>query len=289
MHPGEVVLHYKIIEKIGRGGMGEVYKAEDTKLGRTVALKLLPAGSEEDQKAKRRLLQEARAASSLNHPNIVTIYSIEQADGTDFIVMEYVEGETLKSIVERGPVEVSQLLDLGSQIADGLVAAHGAGFIHRDIKPANILVTQRGQAKILDFGLAKTVQIEDENLSAEQTLSRLTKTGMIVGTIAYMSPEQTRGEPLDARTDLFSLGCVLYEAATGKVPFSGPSILSVLHEIATADPPPPSSLSQNLPVGLDINSCSRTRQRTESTLCLCCRVCRSVAGFNLCKPIPNYS
>jgi len=251
MSPGEVVSHYRIIEKIGSGGMGEVYKAEDTKLGRIVALKRLPAGSEEDQKAKRRLIHEARAASALNHPNIVTIYSIEESENADFIVMEYVEGETLKSIVERGPVDVSQLLDLGSQIADGLAAAHGAGFIHRDIKPANILVTQRGQAKILDFGLAKTVQIEDRNLSGEQTFSRLTKTGMIVGTIAYMSPEQTRGEPLDARTDLFSLGCVLYEAATGKVPFIGPSVLSVLHEIATADPPPPSSISQNLPVGLD--------------------------------------
>src|SRR5262245_2077904 len=251
MSPGEAVSHYKIIEKIGRGGMGEVYKAEDTKLGRIVALKLLPAGSEEDQKAKRRLIHEARAASALNHPNIVTIHSIEESANVDFIVMEYVEGETLKSIVERGPVDVSLLLDLGSQIADGLAAAHGAGFIHRDIKPANILVTPRGQAKILDFGLAKTVLIEDQNLSAEQTFSRLTKTGMIVGTIAYMSPEQTRGEPLDARTDLFSLGCVLYEAATGKVPFSGPSILSVLHEIATMEPPPPSSISQNLPLGLD--------------------------------------
>lgn len=264
MHPGDVVLHYKILAKIGRGGMGEVYKAEDTKLGRTVALKLLPAGSEEDKKAKRRLLQEARAASSLNHPNIVTIYSIEQMESADFIVMEYVEGDTLKSIMERGPLEVSQLLDLGSQIADGLAAAHGAGFIHRDIKPANILVTHRGQAKILDFGLAKTLQIEDENLSAENTLSRLTKTGMIVGTIAYMSPEQTRGEPLDARTDLFSLGCVLYEAATGKVPFSGPSVLSVLHEIATVDPPPPSSISQNLPLGLDtILARALTKERNQ--------------------------
>lgn len=231
--------------------MGEVYKAEDLKLGRTVALKVLPSTASEDQTAKRRLLQEARAASALNHPNIVTIYSIEEAEGFDFIVMEYVEGETLKSIVEREALETSRLIDLGTQIADGLAAAHAAGFIHRDIKPANILVTPRGQAKILDFGLVKLMQVTDENLSSENTLSRLTQAGMIVGTVAFMSPEQTRGEPLDARTDIFSLGCVLYEAATGKAPFSGPSVLSVLHEIATADPPPPSTISASTPQGLD--------------------------------------
>src|SRR3989304_10468293 len=239
MQTGQTILHYRILEKIGKGGMGEVYKAEDLKLGRQVAIKVLPADATQDKKAKRRLLQEARAASALNHPNIITIHSIEEAEGLDFIVMEYVEGETMESMIKRGPLEASQLLDLGSQAADALFAAHAAGLIHRDIKPSNILVTPRGQAKILDFGLAKIVQLADEKLSGQDTLSRLTRTGMIVGTIAYMSPEQTRGESLDFRTDIFSLGCVLYEAATGKVPFSGPSVLSVLHEIATADPPGP--------------------------------------------------
>lgn len=251
MHPGQTILHYRILEPIGKGGMGEVYKAEDLKLGRTVALKVLPASSSENQNSKRRLLQEARAASALNHPNIVTIYSIEEVEGFDFLVMEYVEGETLKSVVERGALETSRLTDLGVQIAEGLSAAHAAGFIHRDIKPANVLVTPRGQAKILDFGLAKLVQVTDQNLSGENTMSRLTQAGMIVGTIAYMSPEQTRGEPLDARTDIFSLGCVLYEAATGKAPFAGPSVLSVLHEIATVDPPAPSAISSSVPQGMD--------------------------------------
>lgn len=249
--PGQSILHYRVVEKIGQGGMGEVYKAEDLKLGRQVALKVLPYSSGEDKNAKRRLLQEARAASALNHPNIVTIYSIEETEGFDFIVMEFVEGETLKSIIERGALETSSLIEVGVQISEAMAAAHAAGFIHRDIKPSNILVTARGQAKILDFGLAKLVQISDENLSIEQTMSRLTRTGMIVGTVAYMSPEQTRGEPLDARTDIFSLGCVLYEAATGKVPFSGPSVLSVLHEIATVDPPSPSTISHSVPQGLD--------------------------------------
>lgn len=251
MQSGRTILHYRILEKIGEGGMGEVYKAEDLKLGRQVALKVLPASATADNNAKRRLLQEARAASALNHSNIVTIYSIEEADGFDFIVMEYVEGETLRSVIGRGPLEVSRLLELSSQIADALFAAHSAGLIHRDIKPSNILVTPRGQAKILDFGLAKSVQLADQKVSMELTLSKLTQTGMIVGTVAYMSPEQTRGESLDFRTDIFSLGCVLYEAATGKVPFTGPSVLSVLHEIATADPPAPSTISASVPQGLD--------------------------------------
>ncbi len=248
--------------------MGQVYKAEDLKLKRSVAIKLLPPGSAEDEKAKRRLLQEARAASGLNHPNIVTIYSIEETEGLDFIVMEYVEGETLRSLINDHALDTAQLLDLGSQIADGLAAAHAAGLIHRDIKPSNILVTPRGQAKILDFGLAKLVQFSDEQLSSEQTLSKLTKTGMIVGTVAYMSPEQTRGESLDSRTDIFSLGCVLYEAATGKVPFSGPSVLSVLHEIAVTDPPVPSSISKDSPRGLDSiiqRSLAKNRERRYSS------------------------
>ncbi len=251
LQAGQVVQHYRILGKIGQGGMGEVYKAEDTKLGRIVAIKLLPSEAQDEKNAKRRLLQEARAASALNHPNIVTIYSIEESDGFLFIVMEYVDGETLKSVIDRGALDASQLIGIGSQLADALAAAHGAGLIHRDIKPANILVTPQGQAKILDFGLAKITQVSDESLSGEQTMSKLTRTGMIVGTVAYMSPEQTRGESLDARTDIFSLGCVLYEAATGKVPFSGPSVLSVLHEIATVDPPAPSTISIRVPQQLD--------------------------------------
>jgi serine/threonine protein kinase/ABC-type transport system substrate-binding protein len=252
LQPGQTILHYRILEKIGQGGMGEVYKAEDLKLGRQVALKLLPAGAPGDQKAKSRLLQEARAASALNHPNIVTIHSIEETEGFDFIVMEYVEGQTLKAVIDSGTLEISRLLDIGAEIADALFAAHSAGFIHRDIKPSNILITPRGQAKILDFGLAKLVPLKDEKLSGEQTMSKLTKTGIIVGTVAYMSPEQTRGEPLDFRTDIFSLGAVLYQAATGNVPFSGPSVLSVLHEIATLDPPSPSTISNQVPQGLDV-------------------------------------
>ncbi|HSE43291.1 MAG TPA: serine/threonine-protein kinase, partial [Acidobacteriota bacterium] len=250
LQSGQTVLHYKIVEKIGEGGMGEVYKAEDLKLGRQVALKLLSPESH-DKKSKSRLLQEARAASALNHPNIVTIHSIEESDGFDFIVMEYVEGQTLKSLIDSGTLEISRLLDIGAEVADALFAAHSAGFIHRDIKPSNILVSSRGQAKILDFGLAKLVPISDEHFSVEQTMSKLTKTGIIVGTVAYMSPEQTRGEPLDFRTDIFSLGAVLYQAATGKVPFSGPSVLSVLHEIATMDPPSASTISAQVPQGLD--------------------------------------
>src|SRR5262245_37487938 len=160
MNPGSNLLHYKIFEKIGHGGMGEVYLAEDSRLGRLVAIKILPATLAEDQKAKRRFLQEARSASALNHPNIVTIHAIEESDGIDFLVMEYIEGETLKSMIDRGPLSVSQLIEIGSQVADGLSAAHTAGLIHRDMKPSNVLVTTRGQAKILDFGLAKLVGVE---------------------------------------------------------------------------------------------------------------------------------
>jgi tetratricopeptide (TPR) repeat protein/tRNA A-37 threonylcarbamoyl transferase component Bud32 len=250
----QTILHYRILQQLGAGGMGEVYLAEDLKLGRRVAIKLLPPEAMRDQKANQRFLREARSASALNHPNIVTIYAIEEADGRHFIVMEYVEGENLRARIEREPVDLPRLLDLGSQVADALTAAHASGLIHRDIKSANILITPRGRAKVLDFGLAKMVQLLAEDLNTQAvTLSEgLTATGMIVGTVAYMSPEQTRGEALDARSDIFSLGVVLYEAATGRLPFSGPSVLAILHEIATADPPAPSAIRSDLPREFDL-------------------------------------
>jgi predicted ATPase/predicted Ser/Thr protein kinase len=248
LHPGAALLHYRILEKIGQGGMGEVYKAEDLKLGRTVAIKVLSPEARGDDRARRRLLQEARAASALNHPNIVTVHAIEEIDGLDFLVMEYVEGESLAARLQRGPLDLGQVLDLGLQVADALALAHASGLIHRDIKSSNILLTPRGRAKVVDFGLAKVTG----PVEALDTLTMaLTGPGAIVGTVSYMSPEQTRGEPLDARSDLFSLGCVLYEAITGILPFRGPSVLAVLHLIATADAAPPGSLRAGLPPEFD--------------------------------------
>src|SRR5438309_195260 len=250
---GDRLLHYRIVGKIGEGGMGHVYQAEDTKLGRLVALKFLPPETISNQTAKRRLIQEARAASALNHPNIVTIYSIDEKDGLDFIVMEYVPGETLKEFVQRGAIAFPQVLEIGEQVADALSAAHSLKIIHRDIKPANILLTARGQAKVLDFGLAKMIRPLPEEIDKEApTMADLTGAGTILGTICYMSPEQTRGEPLDERSDIFSLGCVLYEAATGKLPFSGPSILSTLHEIAAVEHSAPSAVKPDLPGDFDL-------------------------------------
>ncbi|MCA1602554.1 MAG: protein kinase, partial [Acidobacteria bacterium] len=251
LQPGQTLIHYRIVNKIGQGGMGEVYRAEDMKLGRHVAIKLLPAAATQDEKAKRRFLQEARSASVLNHPNIVTIYSIDESDGLDFIVMEYVEGRTLKATVEQRPLELSRLFDVGSQVADALAAAHGVGLIHRDIKSSNILITPGGQAKMLDFGLAKMIRSLREIDKEASTMTELTDPGQIIGTVAYMSPEQTRGESLDFRTDIFSLGCVLYEAAIGRLPFAGLSLLSILHEIAVTDPPLPSAIRLDLPREFD--------------------------------------
>ncbi|HYX29216.1 MAG TPA: serine/threonine-protein kinase, partial [Pyrinomonadaceae bacterium] len=253
--PSQQFLHYRVIEKIGSGGMGEVFKAEDTKLGRTVALKILPESANENLNAKRRFLKEAQAASALNHPNIVTIHAIEEAVGIDFIVMEFIEGETLKSIIDRdGALPLAKLLDIGIQVADALGAAHEIGLIHRDIKSANILVNSRGRAKVLDFGLAKIVRtIADKGIDGEApTLMNLTDEGTVLGTAFYMSPEQTRGEVLDARSDIFSLGCVLYEAATRSLPFAGPSILSVMHAIATTEPAPASRVRPELPRDFDL-------------------------------------
>ena len=249
-----MLLHYRLVDKVGSGGMGEVYKAEDTRLGRTVAIKVLPESANENLTAKRRFLKEAQSASALNHPNIVTIHAIEETDGRDFIVMEFIEGRTLKGMIASdGALPLTNLLDVGNQVADALEAAHEIGLIHRDIKSANILVTPRGHAKVLDFGLAKIVRtVADAVVGEAPTLMNLTDQGTVLGTAAYMSPEQTRGEILDERSDIFSLGCVLYEAATRSLPFTGPSILAVMHAIATADPTPPSRIRPELPREFDL-------------------------------------
>src|SRR3981081_1816825 len=234
--------------------MGEVYKAEDTKLGRNVAIKLLPPDTHHDAHARRRFFREAQSASSLNHPNIITIHAIEEVDGRDFIVMEYVEGQTLKELIERdGALPLASLLDVGIQAADALEAAHEVNLIHRDIKSANILVTSRGHAKLLDFGLAKIARTVAGGVDYEaETLHNLTDEGTVLGTVSYMSPEQTRGEILDARSDLFSLGCALYEAATRSLPFTGPSLLSIMHAIAVAEPLAPGRLRPELPREFDL-------------------------------------
>jgi serine/threonine protein kinase/tetratricopeptide (TPR) repeat protein len=252
--PSQQFLHYRVVAKVGSGGMGEVFKAEDTKLGRTVALKILPAAANDDVTAKRRFLKEAQAASALNHPNIVTIHAIEEAEGVDFIVMEFIEGQTLKAIIERdGALPLPNLLDVGIQVADALSAAHEIGLVHRDVKSANILVTPRGRAKVLDFGLAKIVRTIADGVDGDAlTLMNLTDEGTVLGTAFYMSPEQTRGETLDARSDIFSLGSVLYETATRSLPFTGPSVLGIMHAIATTDPTPPSRLRPELPREFDL-------------------------------------
>ena len=248
------LLHYRLLNKVGEGGMGQVYRAEDTKLGRYVAIKLLTPDATRDQTAKRRLLAEAQSASVLNHPNIVTIHAIEEADGVDFIVMEFVEGETLTSyLATNGALQLTSLLDLGIQVADALEAAHAVGLIHRDIKPANILITPKGVAKVADFGLAKMVRNTDEIDREALTLAaNLTGPGIVLGTAAYMSPEQTRGEALDVRSEIFSIGSLLYEAATRTRAFTGPSALSIMHAIAAIDPPPPSTLRPELPREFDL-------------------------------------
>jgi serine/threonine protein kinase/tetratricopeptide (TPR) repeat protein len=252
--PQRILLHYRLLSKIDSGGMGEVYKAEDTRLGRTVAIKLLLDAVNQKPVARRRFLQEAQSASALNHPNIVTIYAIEEADGLDFIVMEFVEGRNLKTLIhDDGALPLTRLLDIGIQTADALEAAHEINLIHRDIKSANILVTPRGQAKVLDFGLAKLIRTVADRVDGDApTLTNLTDEGTVLGTAAYMSPEQTRGQVLDGRSDIFSLGCVLYEAATRSLPFAGPSMLAIMHDIATTDPPSPSRVRPELPHEFDL-------------------------------------
>jgi len=257
---GKVIGHYQVLEKLGEGGMGVVYKARETRLERLVALKVLPHDKVADPERKRRFIQEARAASALNHPNIVTIYDIDQAEGVDFIAMEYIEGRPLDDLVGRKGLKLGEALKHAVRIADALAAAHEAGIVHRDLKPGNVMITDKGQVKVLDFGLAKLVEsAAADEAGTTRTLKPITSEGVIVGTVAYMSPEQAEGKKVDARSDIFSFGSMLYEMITGKRAFQGETRASTLASILKEDPKPAGEVMEGLPKEVErlISRCLR--------------------------------
>ena len=248
---GQTLSHYNITRKIASGGMGVVYEAEDTRLGRRVALKFLPEQMAQNTQLSERFQREARAASALNHPNICTIHAIEQVDGQNFLVMELLEGQTLAQQLGRVTFSMDKLLPIATQIADALESAHAKGIVHRDIKPANIFLTERGGVKILDFGLVKIepdeLQPVEQNSTKIEPQHQLTSPGVAMGTASYMSPEQARGQLVDARTDLFSLGSVLYQMAGGVLPFAGDTAAVIFDSILNRDPEPVDKLNPALP------------------------------------------
>ncbi len=260
----EMISHYRVICKLGQGGMGEVYLAEDTKLHRKVAIKSLQAKLLMDKKAQRRLAIEAQAAAQLDHPNICAIHEQLEAGDRTFIIMQYVEGETLSERIRRGPLAPRESLDIAAQIADALAEVHSHGIVHRDIKPQNIIITPLGRVKVLDFGLAKIVRGESVSENAGVTSLWFTDFEAIVGTAPYMSPEQAMHAALDGRSDLFSLGTLLYECATGIPPFCGCCAAEICSNVIHLDPPPPSQFNRCVPPGLDRITLKALEKRVES-------------------------
>jgi TolB-like protein/Flp pilus assembly protein TadD/predicted Ser/Thr protein kinase len=263
------ITHYRIIKKLGAGGMGEVYLGEDTRLDRNVAIKFLPPESTADEQARKRLIREAKAAAKLDHPNICSIYEVGEEAGQSFIVMQYVEGETLDMRIQRKPLELRESLDIAVQVVDALSEAHSSGIVHRDIKPPNIMVNARGNAKVMDFGLAKIIEHSSQMESKAETQSLLTEPGMIIGTVPYMSPEQVRGEALDARSDIFSFGAVLYEMISGRQPFAAESAAATASAILTKEPWPVARFAPEAPAELQriLRKClEKDRERRYQTV-----------------------